>query len=148
MSNSELFEWLDPWRRLTHQEAKGLENELKRELSRGHVLRGKSVRALASHPDDVLFEVLGSPTRYAEVHLTWNRETRPEWPFTVFYSTLEEWRTASMIPDHEEFSDPPDEGLQSLRRRWPDGDEFADAVDEVVAHRSPPQAIPDLDDES
>ena len=98
------IEWLEPWRPLDDPEAKCLEKELRRELPRGHALRGRSVRALASHVDDILFEISDSPTRYAVVHLTWNRETRPEWPHTVFYASLDEWRTQCMVPDHEELS--------------------------------------------
>lgn len=39
----------------------------------------------------------------------------------------------------------PQEGLQTLLGRWDDGDEFADAIDEVVASRSKPRELPDVD---
>ena len=66
--------------------------ELRRELSRGHVLSGSQVAALAQNPesDDVLFLVEGSNT-LAEVHLTWSKESDPDWPMTTVYETMHAW---------------------------------------------------------
>lgn len=69
------------------EEARGLERELARELPPGHRLAGRAVRALARGPDDddVLY---GLPDdALAVVHLTWRRETDPEWPWTAVYDS-------------------------------------------------------------
>ena len=65
-------------------------DELRRELTVGHVLYGRTVTAVArrSSNDDVAFLVDGS--RLCIVHLTWTLETRPEWPRTVFVETLDD----------------------------------------------------------
>jgi len=39
----------------------------------------------------------------------------------------------------------PQQGLQSLVGRWDDGDEFADALDSVVAGRSRMRELPDIE---
>jgi hypothetical protein len=38
------------------------------------------------------------------VHLTFARETRPEWPGTTLYDTLAAWIGQCMIPDAEDFA--------------------------------------------
>ena len=78
------------------------------EVAPGHRLEGRSLRTVARRQDtdDVLFEVDADPPFYASVHLTWSaeRETNPSMPWTRLYLTLEEWRQAEMLPDHEEFA--------------------------------------------
>lgn len=95
------IDWLEPWCAVG-EEGKALENELRRELSRKHVLRGKEFRAIGRRidNDDVLFEVLGDSPRYAVVHLTWRRERQAQWPWTMLYDDLATWRTECMMEDH------------------------------------------------
>lgn len=99
-----MIELLEPWCAI--DDRSGVEQELARELPAGHVLAGKTVRAVARRDDrdDVLFEVAGM--EYAVVHLTWRRqrETDPRWPSTELYATLEDWREQTMLPDHEDYT--------------------------------------------
>jgi hypothetical protein len=98
-----MIEMLEPWHLVTEEERSRLEVELNRELSFEHVLTGKTLRALARRQDcdDVLFEVDG--VGLAVVHLTWSRETRPDWPNTEIYGSITDWIERRMKPDHEAF---------------------------------------------
>ena len=49
--------------------------------------------------DDLLFFLGESGPRFAVVHLTYARETRPEWPITKLFDTLEAWIEQCMIPN-------------------------------------------------
>ena len=74
---------------------KGLEGELRREICHGHPLYGYRVKAIAYSEeidDDILFETDKPGYPYAFVHLTWNREKTPDFPFTVLYSTYEAFK--------------------------------------------------------
>ena len=91
--NSLLAEKIPRWRRLSDAEALRLRTELKRELSPGHVLAGLTITAVAQgpeHPDDILFRVECEPPVYAFVHLSWNRESLSQFPFTKLYQNLAE----------------------------------------------------------
>ena len=95
-------QFLEPW----HQAVPGLETELRNEVSEGHPLFGRKAISVARRrdSDDVLFLLLDHPSPLAVVHLTWT--ARPErsstWPQTTFYSSLEDWITRCMTPDHAE----------------------------------------------
>jgi len=53
----------------------------------------------------VLFWLPDGPAPLAVVHLTWTgrRERSPEWPFTVLYDSVDDWRARCMRADHEEW---------------------------------------------
>lgn len=54
--------------------AESLDEELRRELTVGHLLDGCEVRAFAwrdGATDDVLFRHINEPERYTVIHLTW-----------------------------------------------------------------------------
>ena len=95
-------EWLEPW----HPTKPGLEAELAREVSSQHPLSGRRAVAVARRHDcdDVLFFLPDGPSPLAVVHLTWarERETRPEWPYAEFYSSLQDWIERCMRQDHAE----------------------------------------------
>lgn len=80
--------------------------QLQKELPLGHVLYGKSVKTLArrNDSDDVLFEIIETPCRYAIVHLTWSNRPTPysDYPKTILYGT---WEAAyeSLLLDRMEF---------------------------------------------
>jgi hypothetical protein len=97
---------LEPWRVIADDRRSGIERELERELGVGHVLAGKTVRAVAARfdQDDILFEVVGDG--YAVVHLTWSgrRESEPAWPSTELFSSLQEFHDRRMMPDHDDYS--------------------------------------------
>ena len=100
------FEWLEPWVPVADQDREGMERELTHELAAGHVLFGRKARAIGrrNDQDDVLFVVDG-PRQFAVVHLTYARETRPEWPHTIVFESVQEFVEACMLPDHEEYTD-------------------------------------------
>lgn len=95
-------EWLAPWEPVDDPASRTLfEAELKRELCAGHVLFGAVVSLVGRHRgrDDFLFQL--EDGGFAQVHLTWSRETNLLWPATDFYETWDEWVGESMIPEHE-----------------------------------------------
>jgi hypothetical protein len=68
------------WTMLEGRERPALEAELGRELAPGHPLAGRRFRAIArGKRDDVAFIV--EHTELWRVHLTWQVETSPSWPF-------------------------------------------------------------------
>lgn len=77
----------------------GLEKELSRELELNvlHPLRKvkASSVARAMGQDDVLFQLYGHSHPLAEVHLTWSREWRPDWPSFTLYNSWKDWREQS-----------------------------------------------------
>jgi hypothetical protein len=77
--------WLDI--RDDAQAARQLENELSREIPRRHMLAGISPTAIARREDrdDAMFDL--GDGRFAVVHLTWQRETDPQWPSTRIYNS-------------------------------------------------------------
>jgi hypothetical protein len=101
--------WLDPWYPISGDPAHttGLEKELLRELSPGHILYRVPVRALALRQDcdDVLFALEDGSGRVAVVHLTWKQSgpEHPPWPGTSLYPSLEQWLSEGMHADQEEF---------------------------------------------
>jgi hypothetical protein len=94
--------FLEPWQ-LT---GPGLESELAQEVSEQHPLFGKRAVAVARRHDndDVLFFLPDRPQPLAVVHLTWRREQSPEWPWTVFFSSLQDWVERCMKRDHDEIN--------------------------------------------
>lgn len=81
---------LGQWRDIEVEEATALQAELKRELCPDHPLYGQEAEPwLISWPDkDVAFALPDG--RVALVHLTYNRETSPDYPFfKVFASKAE-----------------------------------------------------------
>ncbi|MBX3187803.1 MAG: hypothetical protein KF819_12340 [Labilithrix sp.] len=89
---------LEPWVPVTN--AKGLEEELARELVPGHRLHGRAgLRAVATRNDgaDVLF--VGEDLAVV-VHLTWAKEVDPTTPAADIYPSLDEWVARRMQPEH------------------------------------------------
>jgi hypothetical protein len=93
---------LEPWTAVNN--ARGLETELARELVPGHRLHGRpNLRAVARRADrdDVLFV---SDTIAAIVHLTWAKEADPTQPSTEIFSSIEDFVSRRMNPDHDDFA--------------------------------------------
>jgi hypothetical protein len=86
-------------------EAGGLEEELRRELRRGHALFHLSVRAIARRLDcdDVLYSLEDGSGRVAVVHLTGVPRERLPWPDTDIYSSLTVWAVERMSRDHDSY---------------------------------------------
>jgi hypothetical protein len=73
-----------------------LEEELEKELSKGHPLADLPIKIVAKRDDqdDVLVTLGGGENgRVAEVHLTWSgrAEADPRWPSTVIFESIGEW---------------------------------------------------------
>jgi hypothetical protein len=81
---------MSQWSPLTPERAATLERELARELSPGHPLAGRhaAAKAQGNHSDDVAFLVDGA--ELCIVHLTWQIETDPAWPWIKFVRELPE----------------------------------------------------------
>ena len=100
------IQWRKPWHAISSDCAAKAEAEIHREMCAGHVLFGRSVTAIGCRQDcdDVLFYLGESAPSFAVVHLSYQRETRPEWPSTTLFDTLAVWIERCMIPDVEEFA--------------------------------------------
>jgi len=91
------FDWPPPWKPLPFPEGwlgrvgrvSSAEEELKREVGPGHVLLGRTCRAVAYNPkhcDEFLFVTDDPLNPLAFVHLTWQIERDPTWPYTITYA--------------------------------------------------------------
>ena len=94
--------WLEPW----EAAAAGLEGELAREVSAGHPLHNVKAISVGRRidVDDVLFFLPEHSQPLAVVHLTWTKESSAKWPWTVFYSSVDDWIVRCMQADHDGFS--------------------------------------------
>jgi hypothetical protein len=94
--------WLTPWMPASTEFVK----ELNKEVGPNHALYQHAAMAVGrrTDEDDVLFFVPDCALPFAVVHLTWTseQEEQPEFPATVFYSSLEDWIERCMKPDHRE----------------------------------------------
>jgi hypothetical protein len=100
------IQWRVPWQPLPSEHDSATVAELQREMCSGHVLFGRTVQAIGRRQDcdDVPFYLGETAPQFAVVHLTYARETRPEWPSTSLFDTLDAWIEQCMIPDAEEFA--------------------------------------------
>lgn len=79
------------WLILNEKEVDGAAKELRKEMCKGHVLYGKEILAIARREDrdDFLFYVKNSDVALYSVHLTWNKENAPEWPYAAAFESKE-----------------------------------------------------------
>jgi hypothetical protein len=98
--------WREPWQAILDSYAQNAAKELHRETCEGHVLHGKVVTAIGNRKDcdDVLFYLGNVSPKFAVVHLTYQKESRPEWPSTSLYESIEDWIENCMTPDAAEYS--------------------------------------------
>lgn len=88
-----------------HGLVRSAEAELQSETCLGHLLHNISCRAVAYNADDVnefLFTTESAAIPLAFVHLTYKAETDPTWPYTVSYSSWEEFRLAWQVSEEYE----------------------------------------------
>lgn len=94
--------YLSPWKPVADGDA--LLMALKLELAEGHLLEGRTVRALArrSGSSEVLFELLDDAPVVAVVHLRWAPPERgvTHLPWTRLYQDIEAWRDHCEAADH------------------------------------------------
>jgi len=81
-----MFRFSEPWHPCDDTR---FETELRRELCEKHVLFGIDAKIIARRQDmdDFLFELPDG--RFANVHLTWARESDPVYPGTEIYDSVE-----------------------------------------------------------
>ena len=53
----------------------------------------KAVAYCSADPNEFLFVTNDPEQPIASVHLTWEVEHDPKWPYTTIYGSLEDWRT-------------------------------------------------------
>lgn len=91
----------EPWY-WTEQDLTG---QLQREISKDHLLHGKTTKTLARRQDndDVLFLV--DNEKFAVVHLTWanQRHTDNHWPTTQLFDNWDNLYRERILKDKEEF---------------------------------------------
>ena len=99
------MEYLEPWEEYSKNSISA-EMELKRELCEHHILYGVKAKAVAHRCDcdDVLFKLSEFTHEYAVVHLTFSKESNPEYPSTELFKNIESWSESCMIPDHQEYT--------------------------------------------
>jgi hypothetical protein len=107
----EQVDWQLPWRFVGIGEGSGYENALMKETAPEHPLYAKRAIAVGARvdQDDVLYLLPDEPQPLAVVHLTWGSghlddpEGRAKMPWTVFYSSLEDWLERGMGADRAEY---------------------------------------------
>jgi hypothetical protein len=100
------IEWRKPWMQYPSDSAESLESELRNEMCPGHVLFERAFVAIGWRRgvDDFLFYLGDTSPRFAVVHLTWRKESSPDWPHTKLFETLDDWIQQGMAIDAEEYS--------------------------------------------
>jgi len=100
------IQWRKRWLAILPDHASQAEAELHREMCAGHVLFGRSVTAVGRRQDcsDILFYLGDVSPQFAVAHLTFQKESRPNWPSTSLFDSLAAWTERCMIPDAKEFA--------------------------------------------
>ncbi|KUM53569.1 hypothetical protein [Rheinheimera sp. EpRS3] len=86
------------WCLLDSNQSMKMSLELGRETCETHKLHGLNSKALARKDgrDDFLFKIEGAPRPLYVVHLTWSKETSPDWPWITEFGSktdfIENWR--------------------------------------------------------
>src|SRR5947209_2870379 len=94
------FRWPQAWKPLPFPEGflgrvRSLEAELQSEVSPGHPLHQVESKVVAwngQDPNEFLFATAKPGMPLAFVHLTWQPEQEPTWPYTVGYPDWETFR--------------------------------------------------------
>ena len=101
------LEWLEPWSAVVDEKMRAaLEDELAKELGRGHVLFQRPARAIARRydQDDVLYAI-ENPSQLAVVHLSYAaKPDRPPWPSTSLFDDIAAFIQERMNPDHDDYA--------------------------------------------
>ena len=100
------LDWLMPWQPLTRERAERCERALPRELTAGHPLAGRVVRAIAARVDcdDVLYWV-GDPEELAVVRLRHKPARTLDAVGCMRFTSVAEFVQACLEPDHLEFTE-------------------------------------------
>ena len=87
------IDWPADWQALHYDDIPKITRELNREVGKQHVLYKQAACALGrrSNTDDYLFQIETNDCQFAAVHLTWNKESKPDWPHAELYAHLQDW---------------------------------------------------------
>ena len=96
------MDWLEPWDKSDETQ---LVDELSREMCIEHILWNLPLYIIGRRADcdDVLFGLNDGSGRVAVVHLTYRRESSPQWPKVEMFSNISDFASMRMKPDHEDF---------------------------------------------
>jgi len=99
MSDYSDVEWPEPWYEIADGRQRAmLTEELKREVTEGHILSGKTASVIGRRDDrdDVLAKIDDDEFLYAQVHLTWSRhpESDTRWPRVAIFRSFDEWKNS------------------------------------------------------
>jgi len=82
----------ETWRELSDEEKVRFTDKLRNEVCETHLLAKASVSAMARRKtDDFLFCGTSSEARCFVVHLTWHKETSPDFPWTAEFLSFEDF---------------------------------------------------------
>jgi len=98
------IQFLEPWYDFLPGQGEVFLEELKRELSSGHLLESLELVPLghSGAADDAIFEA--EDGRVFQVHLTFSRRAeQPPLPRTRVYSNADDWVHQVMLPANEEY---------------------------------------------
>jgi hypothetical protein len=98
------IQFLEPWYEFLPGQGEAFLEELKGELSPGHLLESLEVVPLghSGAADDAIFEAQDS--RIFQVHLTFRRRAeRPPLPHTRVYENADDWVRQVMLPANKEY---------------------------------------------
>jgi len=85
----------EPWQMVIGDQGKALTVELEREICSSHKLFGIQTQAIARmlDRDNILFSTNDLSKPYVVVHLTWNVETDPAWPWFIGFTDLQDFES-------------------------------------------------------
>lgn len=91
-----MSDWPEGWRDVSVMEREGLASEIARELAEGHILKRRAFTVIARRDDqdDVLLAL--DDGEIAEMHLSWARETSPNFPGAMLFVDFAAWREAQV----------------------------------------------------
>jgi hypothetical protein len=98
------IQFLEPWYEFLPGQGEAFREELKRELSAGHLLEGLELFPLghSGAADDAIFEA--EDGRVFQVQLTFSRRAeQPPLPRTRVYANADDWVHQVMLPANEEY---------------------------------------------
>jgi hypothetical protein len=88
----------ESWTPTLPSDAHKFEIELEGEICKTHPLSGTTFMCVARRDgqDDFLFRLESHERAFAVVHLTWSQETEPDFPWTTFFASeqdfIDNWR--------------------------------------------------------
>ena len=99
--------FIKPWSSIDEfppSNKKAIEEEVNKEILKNHPLYGRNLKTIARREDcdDILFQIENSQ-KVAYVHLTWSSKKEfSDFPITVIYENIEEFKTTKMKDDAKE----------------------------------------------